>query len=179
MQKDKHYRLYLGIDYKSYLSRNARDAGKDPNSLDAYLTDCENTILPDGKKAFFTPTNPPKRLKHQLKPKTRVQIMHFLKEPLKENDFVIGKVYRIPELVCSMMRYATLLSQNNYNSTHCKICSTYGEKIRSAEQQKNYEQTQLIHQELNALLKMLHEPTSFEEFVKQLATRLILKERKK
>jgi hypothetical protein len=169
------YRLYVGAGYKTFLSKDA----KDPNALEAYLTDSKNMVLPSCQNVFFDTKSKPKMLKNELRPGKEVQIMRVLSggESLREGSFVVGKVFRIPSLVYSVISHAVLKSQVEYRSAHSKVINSYGEKIFAAQQKEDLPTEVRVRAEMEQTINAFPKELTFEQLVKQLAVHFILKER--
>lgn len=168
---DETYRLYVSTSCKAFLA----DPNKDPNALEAYLTDTQNRVLPKRDAAFFENKQKPKPLKHLLRAGKEVQVCSISKTsaPLPQGSFIVGKAFRVPGIVYSTVSCAAEMSQSAYNSAVSAAVEKYGQKIVSA-QASNDEQSALkLRAELEQATSAMPKPITFEQLVKHLAEHLL------
>ncbi len=168
---DETYRLYVSTSCRAFLANE----NKDPNALEAYLTDTQNRVLPKLDAAFFENKPNPKPLRHLLRPGKEVQVCSVSKNspPLPQGSFIVGKAFRVPGIVYATISCAAEMSQSAYNSAVSAAVEKYGQKIVGA-QKSNDEQSELKWRaELEQATGAMPKPVTFEQLVKNLAEHLL------
>jgi hypothetical protein len=167
------YRLYVSTSCRAFLSKE----NEDPNALEAYLTDTQNRVLPNLDNALFENKPKPKPLRHLLRTGKEVQVCSVSKNspPLPQCSFMVGKAYRIQELACTAILKAAEISNAAYASAKSKAVEEYGKKIVDAQQKSDLDAEYKARAEMEHAISLFPKPVTFEQLVKQLAARLLIK----